>query len=135
MFWAVVSPKARAPRIRHCRHLQSASTDARAIRIVDDPDAPAYRKLDYDVTHPFRQTELVKEVNRALKGQTKINSFDVQCINRVYETWEKENFYHCPKFSSCPQYSREFMNWIISQYQQDNDFFQKTRQTNYEQRH
>ena len=114
---------------------ESTSADARAIRIVDDPDAPAYRKLDYDATHPFRQTELVKEVNRALKSQTKINSFDIQCINRVYETCEKDNFYHCPKFSHSPQYSREFMNWIISQYQQDNDFFQKTRQTNYEQRH
>ena len=114
---------------------ESASADAKAIRIVDDPDAPAYRKLDYDVTHPFRQTELVKEVNRALKDQTKINSFDIQCINRVHEICDKENFYHCPKFSGSPQYSREFMTWIISQYQQDNDFFQKTRKTNYEQRH
>jgi len=113
---------------------ESASADARAIRIVDDPDAPAYRKLDYDTTHPFRQTEVVEEINRALEAKTKINSFDIQCINRVYDTWEKENFYHCPKFSQSPQYSREFVTWIISQYVQDNDFFKKTRQTNYERR-
>ena len=114
---------------------ESASADARAIRIVDDPDAPAYRKLDYDITHPFRQKEVVQEINRALDGQTNINSFDIQCINRVYETCEKDNFYHCPKFSQSPQYSREFVTWVISQYQQDNDFFRKARQTNYDRTH
>ena len=45
---------------------ESSSSDARAIRIVDDPDAPAYRKLDYDLTHPFRQKEALSEINRGL---------------------------------------------------------------------
>ena len=113
---------------------ESASSDARAIRIVDDPDAPAYRKLDYDLTHPFRQKETIAEINRGLPGKRKINSFDIQCINRVHEVWDKENFCHCPRYSS-PQYSREYVSWVIGQYQQDNDFFQKTRETDYERRH
>ncbi len=79
---------------------ESASSDARAIRIVDDPDAPAYRKLDYDLTHPFRQKEAVAEINRGLPGKKKINSFDIQCINRVYQVSEKDNFCHCPRYSS-----------------------------------
>lgn len=112
---------------------ESASSDARAIRIVDDPDAPAYRKLDYDLTHPFRQKEAVAEINRGLRGRTTVNSFDIQCINRVYETWDKDNLCHCPKFST-PQYSREYVAWVISQYEQDNEFFDKTRETDYEQR-
>jgi hypothetical protein len=112
---------------------ESSSLDARAIRIVDDIDAPAYHKLDYDLTHPFRQTEAIEEINRGLADRTMINSFDIQCINRVYEIWNKENFCHCPKYSS-PQYSREYVNWVINQYEQDNDFFQKTRKKDYEQR-
>lgn len=113
---------------------ESASLDARAIRIVDDPDAPAYRKLNYDLTHPFRQKEAIEEINRGLAGRTTINQFDIQCINRVFEICNKENFCHLPKYSS-PQYSREYVNWVISQYEQDNNFFQKTRKTDYEQRH
>ena len=113
---------------------ESASSNATAIRIVDDPDAPAYRKLDYDLTHPFRQKEAIEEINRGLAGRARINSFDIQCINRVYEIWDKENFYHHPKYSS-PQYSREYVSWVISQYEQDEDFFRKTRKTDYEQRH
>lgn len=113
---------------------ESTSSDAQAIRIVDDPDAPAYLRLDYDLTHPFRQNETISEINRALVGATTINSFDLQCINRVYEVWDKENFCHCPRYSS-PQYSREYIAWVISQYQQDNEFFQKTRIKDYEQRH
>ncbi len=113
---------------------ESASSDARAIRIVDDPDAPAYRKLDYDLTHPFRQKEAVAEINRGLAGRTSVNSFDIQCINRVYEMWDKDELCHIPKFSS-PQYSREYVSWVIRQYEQDNDFFTKTRSIDYEQRH
>lgn len=105
---------------------ESASLDARAIRIVDDPDAPAYRKLDYDITHPFRQKEAIIEINRGLSGKYVINSYDIQCINRIYEVWNNGNFYHCPKYSS-PQYSREYVNWVISQYERDNSFFKKAR--------
>ncbi len=112
----------------------SASADAQAIRIVDDPDAPAFQRLDFDLTHPFRQKEAIAEINRGLTGKTTINQFDVQCINRVHEIQAKENFCHCPKYSS-PQYSREYVAWVISQYEQDKDFFKRTRATDYAQRH
>jgi hypothetical protein len=113
---------------------ESSSADARAIRIVDDPDAPAYRKLDYDFTHPFRQKEALLEINRGLQSKTEINSFDIQCINRVYDIWEKGTFCHHPKYSS-PQYSREYVSWVISQYEQDENFFRRAREIDYEQRH
>jgi hypothetical protein len=112
----------------------SASSDARAIRIVDDPDAPAFRRLDYDITHPFRQKEAMAEINRGLAGRAAINSYDVQCINRVHDIQSREAFYHCPRYSS-PQYSREYISWVIGQYGQDNEFFLRTRKTDYEARH
>jgi hypothetical protein len=110
---------------------ESASLDARAIRIVDDPDAPTYRKLDYDITHPFRQKEAIVEINRRLSGKLVINSYDIQCINRVNGVWNIGNYYHCPKYSS-PQYSLEYVNWVFSQYDRDNSFFKKARKECYQ---
>ncbi|MBU0517957.1 putative DNA binding domain-containing protein [bacterium] len=113
---------------------ESSSTDAQSIRIVDDPDAPAYRKLDYDTTHPFRQKEAIEEINRGLIGSTAINSFDLQCTNRVCDIKNKANLCHCPRYSS-PQYSREYIDWVIKQYQQDHKFFHKMRNKDFEQKH
>jgi hypothetical protein len=39
---------------------------------------------------------------------------------------EKSEFYFKPKFGS-PQYSGEFIKWILSRYEEDNEFFAKTR--------
>jgi hypothetical protein len=33
-----------------------------------------------------------------------------------------------------PQYSREYISWVISQYEQDNEFFLRARKTDYEAR-
>lgn len=112
----------------------SASSNAQAIRIVDDPQVPGFRRLDYDLTHPFRQKEAVAEINRGLAGRTKINQYDVQCISRVYGIPDRESFYHCPKYSS-PQYSREYVAWVIGQYEQNNEFFAQTREKDYRARH
>lgn len=104
---------------------ESASSDAKAVRIVDDPDAPAYRNLDYDSTHPFRQKEALKEINRILDERATINSYDIQCINRVYGIRNKDNFCHRPKYSS-PQYSQEYVSWVIDQYERNKEFFIET---------
>ena len=114
---------------------ESTSADARAIRIVDDPDAPAYRKLDYDITHPYRQTEVIKEVNKALTGKAKINSYDIQSVKAVYEIAEDDSMCHYRKFSSSPQYSREFVDWLISSFEKNNSFFEEVRRDAYERRH
>lgn len=41
---------------------ESDSPSATPIRIVDDEAAPAYRKLDPDVTHPHRQMDVIRIV-------------------------------------------------------------------------
>jgi hypothetical protein len=112
---------------------ESAAPDAMAMRIVDDSDAPAYRKLDYDQTHPFRQKGAIVEINKKLAGRTTVNSFDIQCINRVYAMLGQDHLCHCPKFSS-PQYSREYVAWVINQYEQDKGFFENTRKKDRQQR-
>jgi hypothetical protein len=55
------------------------------IRLTTDPGAPVYGMVDPDDTHPFRQTELIEEVNKRLpKKARKITSHDIQCVRRVH---------------------------------------------------
>jgi hypothetical protein len=103
------------------------STEPRAVpvRITNDPKAPAYRKVDYDVSHPYRQTELIAKVNERL-GSPVINSYDIQCVKNAYEIADNETYCHQPKFSS-PQYSPAFVDWLASSYRADKRFFERLR--------
>lgn len=96
------------------------------IRLVDDPDAPAYRKLDPDITHPYRQKEVISEVKKRLPKNVRFNSHDILCIRRVFDIDSDIKFCHCPKFST-NQYSSNFIEWIVSKYEEDTDFFQSAR--------
>lgn len=46
---------------------KAVDSKALPVRLVDDPTDPPVRALDPDKTHPFRQTELLTEVNKRLK--------------------------------------------------------------------
>jgi hypothetical protein len=39
----------------------STGGDVRAVRLVNDPSAPAYYRVPIDQTHPYRQKEVAKE--------------------------------------------------------------------------
>jgi hypothetical protein len=90
-------------------------------RVVDDPKAPAVGRTDFDRTHPFREVEVVRKVNEAL-GQVTVGHYDVQCVRRVYDVDHQERFFHRPKFGS-PQYSQAFVDWLVSSFRHDRDFF------------
>lgn len=51
----------------------------------DDARAPAYRKDDTDITHPYRQKEVVEELNNLLRDERKITTYDVQCVRKVHK--------------------------------------------------
>ncbi|MHC4395066.1 MAG: RNA-binding domain-containing protein [Planctomycetota bacterium] len=99
---------------------------AMAIRLTDDPSAPAYRKLNTDDTYPYRQKELICEVNKKLKGKAIINSYDILVIRRIYPVNDKPEFVYQTKFGSI-QYSEAFAQWIIDEYEKSSDFFTNTR--------
>ena len=115
------------------RELSSAG--AKAIRIVDDPDAPAHRKLDYDLTHPYRQTEVIDLINKATRNDPHINSYDIQCVRELYEIVSDDRLCHRAKFSLSPQYSQEFVDWLIEEVKKDKKFFAKLREEVYNQKH
>lgn len=105
-----------------------ASVDpaATAIRVVDDSNAPAYRVVSPDDTHPYRQKELVCEVNKRLMGP-KINGFDIQCVRRWLEgDHVHPEYFHVPKYGS-KQYSREFADFIVNVCDDDPEFLVKAR--------
>jgi Putative DNA-binding domain len=94
-------------------------------RVVDDPKAPVLARTDFDVTHPYRQKELVEVLNRHA-GRPIATAFDIQCVRRVHQTDARNEFFHRPKFGS-PQYSESYVRWLLSQYERDPQFFEKAK--------
>lgn len=94
-----------------------------AVRLVDDPGVPTVRALDPDQTHPFRQTELLKEVNKRLED-FKATGPQIQALRRAYKVDENPTYSRQPRFAT-RQYSEAFVDWIVDQYKRDPAFFIK----------
>jgi len=97
------------------------------LRITDDPNAPAHYQIPIDTTHPYRQKEVVEEVNNRLAGRKKINSRDIFCIRRVFPIQKNISYCYIQNYSA-PRYSQMFVDWIMRQFDDDPNFFEKTRQ-------
>lgn len=107
--------------------VESPLSSATPIRLVDDPEAPAYRRLDPDITHPYRQKEVKEQINGILQGKPRITSYDVQCVRRAYKVnTSRPDFCHEPKFAS-PQYSHSFVEWMVIEFRKDPRFFENAR--------
>jgi hypothetical protein len=96
------------------------------IRLTDDPNAPAFQRISHDETYPYRQTELVQELNRRLQGKKSINQFDIQCVRQVHDIESRPEYFYQSKYGS-PQYSEAFVEWLILQHEKDSDFFDRAR--------
>jgi hypothetical protein len=97
------------------------------IRLTTDPHAPLYGQVDPDQSHPYRQKEVITEVNARLDGRS-VNAFDVLSVRRVHAISEetRPEFVHVPKFGS-PQYSDAFVDWLVEQDERDPEFFTKAK--------
>jgi hypothetical protein len=97
------------------------------IRLTTDPHAPLYGQVDPDHSHPYRQKEVIAELNARLDGRT-VNAFDVLSVRRVHAITEetRPEFVHVPKFGS-PQYSDAFVDWIVEQDARDPEFFARAK--------
>ncbi|HUO05460.1 MAG TPA: RNA-binding domain-containing protein [Candidatus Binataceae bacterium] len=105
---------------------ESSSPIATPIRIVEDPSAPTYRRLNPDETHPYRQKDVARRFNEISDGGKTIIPYAVQCIRKVYNIDQKEKFFYRSKFSSL-QYSDEFVVWLIEQSKKNPKFFEDAR--------
>jgi len=97
------------------------------IRLTTDPHAPLYGQVDPDQSHPYRQKEVIREVNARLDGQS-VNAFDVLSVRRVHAIPEetRPEFVHVPKFGS-PQYSDAFVDWLVVEHGRDPQFFARAK--------
>ncbi len=105
----------------------SLQPGAAPIRFTDDPDAPAYHNVDPNTTHPHRQKDIVEFLNKKKSPKNRpISQHDIYCVRQVYGIEKNPTYYYKPKFGS-PQYSEEFLNWLIRNYNKDSSFFDKAR--------
>jgi hypothetical protein len=101
---------------------------ATRVRIVDATDAPGVQRITYDDTHPYTQQKLIESVNRRLPEGSKINRHDVLTVRRVHDIESNENYFYKGMFGQA-QYSEEYVDWLVSKYEANNDFFQEARAT------
>lgn len=94
------------------------------IRLTTDPHAPLYGQVDPDQSHPYRQKEVIAELNARLDDARSVNAFDILSVRRVYGVSEetRPEFVHVPKFGS-PQYSDAFVDWLVEQESREPAFF------------
>ena len=98
----------------------------REVRLVDDPRAPVFRRLDPNVTHPHRLKEVLEQVNKRLAGKAKANYYDLQCVRKLHDVDSKRHFLYHPKFGS-PRYSELFVDWVTKEFEKDPGLFEKAK--------
>lgn len=96
------------------------------LQLTNDPNAPAYYAVPIDTTHPFRQKEVIQEVNARLAGRWSITSHDILCVRRVYAIQKDIKFCYTQNYAS-PRYSQAFVDWLTQMYGKDAGFFEKTK--------
>jgi hypothetical protein len=94
------------------------------IRITTDPHAPLYRAVDFDVTHPYRQKELIAEANSRLPEERAINAYEFLAVRRTNEI--DPDFVHRPRFGT-NQYSQAFVDWLVERIERDPEFIERAR--------
>jgi hypothetical protein len=104
------------------------------VRIVTDLNATAVRAIDYDLTHPYRQMDLLKRIKALLPEETKVTTYDLTSVRYSFGILERNEFYHKSKFGS-GQYSESYAQWIVQSYSADPEFFRNAREKNYEDHH
>jgi hypothetical protein len=83
---------------------------------------------DSSRTHPYRQKEVLEQMNSALSGSHRTSQYDIQCVVNLYNVRKRPEFYYKGTVKGSPgQYSPAFVAWLLREYEKDNDFFTKAR--------
>ena len=97
------------------------------VRIVDDPSAPAFRRVADDQLYPYRETEVLRLVNVRIGHAKTINTHDLRCVRRAHNIDAQPKYFHKPKFGS-PQYSDSFVDWLVESAERNSRFFELARE-------
>ena len=123
----IKAPQGSAVTVFRGKFRESSSLDATPVRLVDDPAAPGYRLIDHDITHPYRQTELLEVVNGMLPDGVAVNAYDLLAARRTHDLADDPMYSHIPKFGG-QQYSDDFAKWLVQMHKENNNFFVQARE-------
>lgn len=82
--------------------------------------------VDNDQLYPYRAKELKQRLSDVL-GPNVATPYDVQVVRKHFGIDEDPNFSFKGKFGT-RQYSEAFVDWLVEQYQNDQQFFHKVRE-------
>ncbi len=116
------------------QHLATVSASGQAVRLTTDVNAPAAIAIDRHTICPYRQKDVLERLKIVLPLEVRLNSHDLQAINRVYEVADNQDFAWKPEFSA-RQYSDAYIDWIAEQVRTSESFLSLTRQKLYELNH
>lgn len=105
---------------------QTGSATAFPIRIVDDPNAPAYRNVDPNTTHPFRQKDVIQKIKERIPECGRFTAHDALAIRRLFNIDGNPRYYHKPRFGSA-QYSPEYVEWLEGEIRSNPSFIEECR--------
>ena len=106
----------------------STSVDVSNLTLAHDPNADPRAVLSLDITHPYRQKEVVLEVNRRLNGNRIVNAHDIHCVRVAHAIDKQLSYCYTQKFASA-RYSVPFVEWLIAQHTQSATFFSDAKTT------
>jgi hypothetical protein len=108
----------------------TAEANLQPVRIVKDPTAPALQPQDVDCLYPWRQKDLLRELNGRL-GRRMLNSYDIQAVRRQHHLDDHPDFvFNLP--GAGRRYSPAAAEWIVEQYAGDPEFFHRARDADHE---
>jgi len=100
------------------------------VEVVRTETVPVPQPVPTDpaTTHPLLQKDLIAEINREF-GERSVNQRDLQCVKRVHQIDDNLDFYYLNTVGvHAPQYSQEYLAWLINQFRQNPQFFIESRQ-------
>lgn len=102
-----------------------APANLQPVRIVTDPEAPALHPQDVDHLYPWRQKDLLRELNSRL-GRRMLTTYDIQAVRRQHRLDERPEFiFNLP--GAGRRYSPATADWIMEQFNGDPEFFHQAR--------
>jgi hypothetical protein len=102
-----------------------AAENLQPVRIVTDPNAPALQPQDVDRLYPWRQKDLLRELNSRL-GRRTLNSYDIQAVRRQHHLDQRPDFvFNLP--GAGRRYSPAAAEWMLSEFAHNPEFFRAAR--------
>ena len=98
-------------------------------RIGTEPGAPVVRPQNPEDIWPYRKSDLVRRVLHLISTGVRFNSHDVKSVRQVHgiNPASRPQYVFKPHEMSPPQYSEEFVQWIVDQYRGNGRFLDDSR--------